>query len=96
MVERPTSDGGTCGLTVHCYSGATYAEDVRGFTWKGRPYEVVETERRWRTPGGPRFRVRTSDGQRWLLAYDETERTWELSQLIQTANIVPGGPDDHG
>jgi hypothetical protein len=81
MTGRRTREG-RADLSVQCYSGTTYAEDVRGFTWKGQAYEVVETERRWRTPGGPRFRVRTSDGQRWLLAYDEAEQAWGLSPLI--------------
>jgi len=66
---------------VECYSGHTYAQEVRSFICLGQRYEVVETERSWREPDGARFRVRTADGLRWDLAYDDAESSWSLIQL---------------
>jgi len=67
---------------VECYSGYTYAQEPRAFTWQGQRYEVVEIEQRWREPAGPVFRLRTADGQRWQLAYNEAQDTWSLQALI--------------
>jgi len=66
---------------VECYSGHTYAQEPRAFTWLGQRQDVVETERFWREPDGPRFRVRTGDGQRWDLAYDDAKSSWSLRKL---------------
>lgn len=69
-------------LTVECYSCHTYAEEPRAFTWQGRRYEVTEIKQRWREPQGPVFRLRTADGQRWQLAYDQTQDSWSLQVLV--------------
>jgi len=68
-------------FTVECYSGYTYAQEPRAFTWQGQRYEVTEIERRWREPQGPVFCLRTTDGQRWQLAYDEAQDLWTLCAL---------------
>lgn len=68
-------------LIVECYSGYTYAQEPRAFIWQGQRHEVAEIEHRWREPLGPVFRLRTADGQRWQLAYDETQDTWNLCAL---------------
>jgi len=69
-------------FTVECYSGYTYAQEPRAFTWRGQRYEVTEIEHRWREPQGPAFRLRTADGQRWQLAYNEAQDAWSLQVLI--------------
>jgi len=66
---------------VECYSGFTYAQEPRAFTFLGQRREIVQTEHSWREPDGPRFRVRTFDGRRWDLAYDDTRSLWSLRQL---------------
>jgi hypothetical protein len=44
-------------IRVECYSGHTYAQEPRAFEWEGRRYDVERIVKRWRTPGGPCFRV---------------------------------------
>ena len=71
----------TAQVAVQCYSGHTYAQEPQEFTWQGRRHEVVEVERRWRSPSGPVFRLRTTDGVRWQLGYDQASDTWSLQEL---------------
>ena len=66
-------------LIVECYSGHTYAQEPRAFTWRGRRYVVEAVERAWRTPEGPHFLVRTEDGGLYELAYDEVKDEWSAS-----------------
>ena len=77
---------------VDCYSGYTYAQEPRAVFWQGQRYPVVEVERRWRTPDGPAFWVRTEPGesgsraaQRFQVQYYELEDRWTV-QLLVTGN----------
>ena len=63
---------------VECYAGTQYPERPRAFLWEGERLEVVEVERRYRTPRGLRFRARTSDGRCFTLAYDERLDVWTV------------------
>ncbi len=63
---------------VECYAGFRHPERPRAFLWEGERLEVVEIEREWRTPSGPAFRVRASDGRRFTLAYDEATEVWNV------------------
>jgi len=69
-------------LTVECYSGYTYAQEPRAFTWHGQRYVVQAVERAWRTPEGPHFLVRAEEGGVYELAYDETEDKWSLKEVM--------------
>jgi len=66
---------------VRCYSGHVYAQAPRSFVWQGQCHEVAEIERRWREPKGPRFRVRTVEGHRWRLSYNEGRASWTVEKL---------------
>lgn len=73
---------------VDCYSGYTYAQEPRVVFWQGQRYAVVEVERRWRTPDGPAFWVRTETGapggraaQRFQVHYHEPEDRWTVQVL---------------
>jgi hypothetical protein len=66
-------------VQVECYSGHRYAQEPRAFTWQGQRYEVGKVEQAQRTPRGPVFRVRTVDGRRFTLAYDEAEDRWAIT-----------------
>jgi hypothetical protein len=44
---------------------------------------VAHVERRWRTPAGPVFCVRTADGHRFTLAYDETADAWDIQPVSE-------------
>lgn len=72
-------------VRVECYSGHSYAQEPRAFTWQGERRAVAAVERAWRTPAGPHFRVRTEDGARFELAYDERADEWELNI---TGNVI--------
>jgi hypothetical protein len=39
---------------------------------------VEAVEHSWRTPSGPAFRVRTADGRRFTLVYDEATDAWDI------------------
>lgn len=65
-------------VRVECYSGYTYAQEPRALTWQGQRTEVDGVEQAWRTPRGPVFRVRTADGRRFTLAYDEAADRWTV------------------
>ncbi len=68
------------GLMVECYSGHTYAQEPRAFTWRGQRHVVQAVERVWRAPEGPYFLVRTEEGDFFELAYDETEDVWSVRE----------------
>jgi len=85
-------------VTVEAYSGYRFAERPRAFTWQGRRYEVLDVERRWRTPEGVGFMVTTalpSDRsgpaaggagrpvERWELTYDEVQDMWHIRRANQ-------------
>lgn len=69
------------GFSVECYAGYCYPERPRAFLWKGERVTVEEVERSWRTPAGPAFRVRTADGRRFTVAYDEAADTWDVQAV---------------
>jgi len=70
-------------LIVECYSGHTYAQEPRAFTWRGRRYVVEAVERVWRTPEGPHFLVKTGEGSTYELVYDEAEDAWSLKEVMR-------------
>jgi len=74
-------------IQVECYSGYTYAQEPRAFTWQGRRYQVKRVIKRWRTPQGPGFRVEVTEisgsqspiSQPVDLTYRENEDRWTLT-----------------
>lgn len=66
-------------LEVKCYSGASYAERPVSFRWQSREYVVAGVEKSWIEPGERHFKVRTSEGLRFHLVYEATDR-WSLRQ----------------
>jgi hypothetical protein len=66
---------------VECHSGFTYAERPVGLTWEGHRLEIVRTLAEWRTPEKNCFRVRTSDGREFELAYSHATDEWKIEQL---------------
>ncbi len=64
--------------TVECYAGHRYPERPRTFLWEEERVAVEAVEHSWRTPSGPAFRVRTADGRRFNLAYDEATDAWDI------------------
>ena len=81
-------------LRVSCYSGHTYAERPVSLVWEGRRCRV-EVEKEWRGPGRRCFLVRTEDGKRLELYYDEQRDEW-LALEIGQGGSHEGSPQDTG
>ena len=76
-------------VQVTCYSGHSYAQEPRAFIWQGERRLVAAVERTWRTPSALHFRVRTEDGARFELAYDERADEWRLVSLAEVIRDAP-------
>ena len=68
-------------LKVKCYSGQTYAERPKSFSWESADYEIEEIEKEWREPGERFFKVRTKDNKLFQLCYNESQDHWSLTDL---------------
>ncbi len=66
---------------VECHSGFTYADRPVALTWEGRRLEITRILAEWRTPEENHFRVRTSDGREFELAYSQTMDEWQIKNL---------------
>jgi len=65
-------------IHVNAYSGYKANERPLEFVLDDDYYEIVEVEDRWYEPEAVYFRVRTTDGKRYLLRYNETADDWTL------------------
>ena len=65
-------------IRVECY--ASYRADERPlhFVLRGRRFEVAEVEDRWYSPGAVYFRVRSTDGNFYVLRHEEGIDVWTL------------------
>jgi hypothetical protein len=66
---------------VECNSGFAYADRPVALTWEGRRLEINRILAEWRTPLENHFRVRTSDGREFELAYSQTMDEWQIKNL---------------
>jgi hypothetical protein len=66
-------------MRVECYAG--YRADQRPirFTLRGRTFEIIEVEDQWYSPDAIYFRVRTHDGDYFVLRHDEPQDVWSLN-----------------
>jgi hypothetical protein len=71
-------------LKVNCYSGQSYAERPKSFTWEGVEYEIEEIEKEWREPENRCFQVKTKDNKQFQLCYNESQDRWSLTELIRS------------
>ena len=75
---------------VECYSGHTYAQEPRAFSFGSARRTVMAIRKRWREPTGPCFRVLADDGAIYALAYDEAADQWHVS----AHGLAPGHDAD--
>ena len=66
---------------VECRSDTDYADRPLALTWQGRRLEFAEIVASWRGPGEKGFRVKTTDGQAFELAYRELPDEWHIQPL---------------
>ena len=67
--------------SVECLSDSEYADRPLALTWQGRRLEIAEILASWRGPGEKGFRVKTTDGQAFELAYRELPDEWHVQPL---------------
>jgi hypothetical protein len=67
--------------SVECLSDSDYADRPLALTWQGRRLEVAEILASWRGPGEKGFRVKTTDGRAFELAYRELPDEWHIQPL---------------
>jgi hypothetical protein len=65
-------------ISVECYAGYRADQRPLRFTLGGTVYSVEEIEDQWYSPGAVFFRVRTGDGDHYILRHDEGEDRWTL------------------
>jgi hypothetical protein len=63
---------------VDAYSGYKANERPRDFTVDEDLFEIAEVEERWFEPDAMYFRVRTTEGKRYILRHDESDDEWTL------------------
>jgi hypothetical protein len=72
-------------VTVHCLSSSAYADQPLTLEWQGTTRAVRLVLRRWRSPQGVGFWVRTEDGQDFALFYDESREEWSIEAIERAA-----------
>jgi hypothetical protein len=65
-------------IHVSAYSGYKANERPRDFTVDEDLYDIAEVEDRWYEPKAMYFRVRTTEGKRYILRYNESGDEWTL------------------
>lgn len=71
----------TSSIRVECYCGYRSEQEPRRFFVDGNPIEITEVVDRWLCPEHRYFKVRSDDGDLYLLRHDVTEDRWELILL---------------
>jgi hypothetical protein len=65
-------------VLIQGYAGYKANERPRDFTVDEELYEIAEVEDRWYEPDAMSFRVRTTEGNRYILRHDKREDEWTL------------------
>ena len=66
---------------VECLSDSEYADRPLALIWQGRRLEIAEILASWRGPGEKGFRVKTTDGQAFELAYRQLPDEWHIQPI---------------
>jgi hypothetical protein len=65
-------------MRVECYAGYKADQRPSRFVLRGHVFEIREVEDQWYSPGAIYFRVRTEDGDYFVLRHDEAQDVWSL------------------
>jgi hypothetical protein len=69
----------TTAIRVECYAGHRAEESPRRFFLGQREISVSEIIDRWLDPDYSYFKVRADDGDIYILRYDRTTDTWQMT-----------------
>jgi len=76
-------------MRVECYAGYRADERPVRFTLRGHTFEITEVEDQWYSPGAIYFRVRTEDGDFFVLRHDEPQDVWSLDAFRSARPRLP-------
>ena len=79
-------------IRVECYAGYRGEQEPRAFSLGERRLQVVSLLDRWIDPAHRYFKVGASDGNTYILRYDETREEWELGAFRQGIETPQQGP----
>ena len=71
-------------LFVEAFAGYKGEKTPRSFSLEGKTLRVEQVVDRWYSDTHSYFRVKASDGQRYVLRLDLDEDCWELIMLERT------------
>lgn len=75
-------------IYVDAYSGYKANERPRQFTLDEDTFGIAAVEEQWRSPDSSFFKVRTTDGIRFVLQYDESQHEWTLQSDFDGADLL--------
>jgi hypothetical protein len=76
-------------VDVECYAGYRGEETPLRFRVGNRLIEIAEVVDRWLAPDHRYFKVRTSEGEMYILRNDTTTGVWELTLFAARKNSPP-------
>jgi len=79
-------------MRVECYAGYKADQRPTRFILRGRTFEIIEVEDQWYSPDTIYFRVRTQDGDYFILRHNETQDVWSLD-AFRSARERQGLPE---
>ena len=79
-------------MRVECYAGYRADQRPTRFILRGRTFEIIEVEDQWYSPDAIYFRVRTEDGDYFILRHDEAQDVWSLN-AFRSARERQGLPE---
>ena len=79
-------------MRVECYAGYKADQRPTRFILRGRTFEIMEVEDQWYSPDRIYFRVRTQDGDYFVLRHDEAQDVWSLD-AFRSARERQGLPE---
>jgi hypothetical protein len=75
-------------IQVDAYSGCRANERPRQFCLDEDVFEIDEVEDRWYDPNAEYFKVRTTDGKRYLLRCESETSEWTLQSGFDGAELL--------
>ena len=66
-------------VRVECYSGYKADERPLRILFPTQTLDVAEVEDRWYSPGATYFRVRVTNGERYVLRREDAQDVWTLT-----------------